>query len=300
MKKIIVVIVALVVNLSNAGILNWETNKAAAFAQALQENKLVLMLRGNPGCQYCIDAKNNTCETTVPNIVGLIQENYVTWFAQANKDEGNEYTDWWPHEGYYSLAQAYPVFACIDPHFTNECFDLSTGDLRFGKELTTTSFYARLSSHIIPKSKEKAKLKILWNKTDKDKFSLKLKFMSDEKPFNTDSEVEVYLGQDDIEVIPAKKANVKGNHLKVSNQNAKLQLQWNKKKNICSLNFKINKTKLSDVFQYMVGEARYMGYRTARVKIKIDKTLYYFYPKLKYDSSWILTTGIMQRKKTVF
>ena len=44
MKKTIVVIVALGVNLSNAGILNRETNKTVAFTKALQENKLVFML----------------------------------------------------------------------------------------------------------------------------------------------------------------------------------------------------------------------------------------------------------------
>jgi len=296
-QKIIALITLLVVNFANAGVLNWETNKTVAFAKALQENKLVLMLRGNPGCQYCEYAKSNICETTTPNILGLIQEHYVTWFAHAFNGEGSEYTDWWPINAIsYSGYQAFPVFACIDPQFTDECYDLSIGDLHFGKELTTTSFYARLSSHIIPKSKEKVKLKILWKNGKKDKFSLKLQFMSDEKPFNKGSEVEIYVGEDDVEVIPNKKANVSGNNLKVSGNHAKLQLQWNKKKKICALSFKINKTPLSNVFQYVKFEHKDRGFRTARVRIKVDKTVYYFYPKVKYISSWKSAVGTFKRK----
>ena len=284
--------------ITTAAELQWETSKAAAFAKALQENKLVLMLRGNPGCQYCQDAKNNTCETTDPNIVGLIQQYYVPWFDEAwTSDEGEIYVDRIPLPGGgFSLYQAYPIFACIDPHLSNECYDVSMGDLQYGKELTTTSFYARLTSHIIPKTKEKAKLKIFWGKDKKDKYSVKLQFMSEEKPFDTDSEVEVKLGKRENEVIAMKKAAVKGNHLSVAGNNAKLKLVWNKKKKICTLIFKIKKATLDETFDYIDGEFPPSGFRAAQIRFKVDKTVYYFYPKLKYHVTRKMTTGYFIRK----
>ena len=38
--------------------LQWETNKAAALAKAQLEHKLVLMLRGDPACSHCIQARD--------------------------------------------------------------------------------------------------------------------------------------------------------------------------------------------------------------------------------------------------
>lgn len=262
--------------ISNAATLQWETTKAAAFAKALQEDKLVLMMRGNPACMYCQNAKDVICETTEPDIVGLIQENYIPWFTiAATTEEGEEYSDRIPiGPGAYTIINRFPIFACIDPHFTNKCYDISIGDLKIGVELTATSFYSRLTSHIIEKSKEKVKLKIFWEKTNKDKLLFKLKFLAEVKPFNDDSEVKCLLGRNEDEIIALKKATVSGNRLKIKSNNAKLKLSWNKKTKVCSLVFNIKKYTLPEILTYESYEWPRMGARAAKLEVVIDNTSY--------------------------
>jgi len=285
--------------LSHAATLNWETNKATAIAKALQENKLVLMLRGNLACAYCSDAKNNTCETTEPDIVGLIQQYYVPWFADKNLNtEGEEYYDRIPLQGGgYTIIDINPIFACIDPNTPDKCYDISVGDLKFGGELTTTSFYARLSSHIIEKSKEKVKLTIFWIKTNKDKFLLKMQFLSETQPFNDNSEVTCQLGRFEDDIIAKQKAKVKNNRLTVNDNGAKLKVVWNKKTKTCKLLFKIKKSTLDVILAYTKNELPSVGSRVTQLKMKIDDTLYYFYPRPDFIRKGIKkTTAEFQRK----
>jgi len=285
--------------ISNAAALQWETSKAAAIAKALQENKLVLMLRGNPTCFYCSHAKNNTCETTEPNIVGLIQQYYVPWFSDKSQStEGEEYYDRIPLQGGgYTIIDINPIFACINPNIPDKCYDISVGDLKLGVELTTTSFYARLSSHIIEKSSEKVKLTIYWLKTNKDKFLLKMEFISDTKPFNDNSEIHCQLGRFEDEVIAKQKANVKNNRLKVNDNGAKLKLVWNEKTKVCKLLFKIKKSALDVILCYTKNELPSVGSRVTQFKMKIDDTLYYFYPRPDFIRKGIIkTTAEFQRK----
>jgi len=277
---------------SNAATLTWETTKAAAISKALNENKLVLMLRGNLSCVYCNHAKSTTCETTNPNIVGLIQQHYVPWFSDKSATtEGEEYYDRYPLAGGgYVIVDINPIFACINPNTPDKCYDLSVGDLQIGGELTTTSFYARLSSHIIEKSKEKVKLIIFWQKTGKDKFLLKLQFLSDTKPFNDNSEVHCQLGRFEDEVIAKQKAKVNKNKLIVKANNAKLKLSWNEKTKVCKLLFKVNKSTLDQILSFTANELPSAGSRVTQFKMIIDTTKYYFYPRADFARKGIIKT----------
>ena len=275
------IFLALISHISFAGVLNWETNKAAAVAKARQEGKLVLMLRGNPACVYCNDAKDNTCETTEPNIVGLIQQYYVPWFANRSvTDEGEEFQDRIPLPGGgYVIVDNNPIIACIDPNTPDKCHDLSVGDLKIGGELTPTSFYARLSSHVIRKSKEKVSMSILWSKTDSDKFRLKLEFLSEERPFDDNSVVQCQLGRHEDEIIATQPATVKKNRLKAKSDNAKLKLAWKAKKKACKVVFKVKKSTLDEILGYRIDELPWAGSRVTQFKMVIDGTPYYFYPR---------------------
>ncbi len=293
------VVFILFAGISNAAALQWETSKAAAITKALQENKLVLMLRGNLACVYCSDAKNNTCETTVPDIVGLIQQYYVPWFADKNLNtEGEEYYDRIPLQGGgYTIIDINPIFACINPNTPDKCYDISVGDLKIGGELTTTSFYARLTSHIIEKSSEKVKSTIFWRKTTRDKFLLKLQFLSETQPFNDNSEVKCQLGRFEDEIIAKQKANVKNNRLIVNSNGAKLKVVWNKKTKVCNLLFKIKKSTLDVILAYTKNELPSVGSRVTQFKMTIDDTLYYFYPRPDFIRKGIIkTTAEFYRK----
>lgn len=293
-------IIAVFSQITFAGVLTWETRKAAAVAKAQQEGKLVLMLRGNLSCNYCTHAKNTTCETADPNIVGLIQQHYVSWFADKSvNNEGEEFLDRIPLPGGgYVIVDNNPIIACINPETPDKCYDLSIGDLKINGELTPTSFYARLSSHIIEKSREKVALKIDWTKQERDKFLIKLQFQSDERPFNNESEVQCQLGRFEDVIIAKQSAKVKRNTLKARNSNAKLKVAWNKKKRICKLVFKVKKATLDEILGYRIDELPWAGSRVTQFKMVIDDTQYYFYPRPDYIRQGMRqTTSEFMRKK---
>lgn len=247
--------------------LEWETNKAAALAKAQLENKLVLMLRGDPACSHCIQARDVLCETTNPDIRETINNQYVPWFSDVNlTDEGDEYL-----ESY--TIYLYPIFACINPNASEDCLDLSSGDQ------DTRSFYARLQSHVNA-PEERVAFLLFWTKPDKDTFFLLLPLMTDSKPFTDASTVACHLGRLEKEILAPQTAKAKKNRLKARSNTVRLKIKWNPKTGGGMLLCKIKKAALADKIELTDQVIR--GSTVVRFCLTIDSQTYTFYPKLEF------------------
>jgi len=264
--------------------LNWETSKVAAVTKAAQENKLVLMLLGTAVCPYTIQAKSVLCEKTSPDIHGLLEQNYVPWFADMNyTGEGKEYFE--PYTIYL-----YPVFACIDPADSSACLDLSSGAQE------PQSFYTRLLSHI-NEPLEEMQFTLVWHKAGRDKLTVLLPFVTDTQPFTDQTKVSCQLGRLEKTVMPEQPAKVKKTMLKVKDGATKLKMMWDPATKRGYILFKMRKAALAESIELVQTDTH--AVKVVRFCITLDGTTYRFYPKVSYHKERkgknYVTVGAFQR-----
>lgn len=115
-----------------ASALVWQTDKDTAMSQALSQGKYVLLVAGRYTCGNTRYMTNTVCESTSPNVVGVIQQSYVPWFCNINAS--SDYSPYVAGMGSFIL----PVICCINPANPDAYLDRSTGTA------DATAFYDRL------------------------------------------------------------------------------------------------------------------------------------------------------------
>jgi hypothetical protein len=263
--------IILIARVSAAGVLTWETDKVTAMAKAGQESKLVLLLRGDPSCSVCTDARDVLCETTAPGIVGVIQRGFVPWFSDVTLgNAGAEYFD--PYDFNY-----WPHFCCIDPARPNEALDIS------GVTINPTSFFARLWMHAGSK-RSKIRMKVVWGQSNRDTLLVKLPFGAPARPFGGAPTVGCAIGiplRPDEQVLGPVAGVVRGDRLKAESGTARLKLKWRAKTGEGWLVFKLKKGDVAGPL--WMQQLKSSGYVLLEFTVMIDGIEYEYYPALWYE-----------------
>jgi hypothetical protein len=117
-----------------ASALVWQTDKETAMSQALSQGKYVLLVAGRYTCGNTRYMTNIVCESTSPNVVGVIQQSYVPWFCNIDAS-----ADYWTYAAGMS-SFTLPLICCINPANPGAYLDRSTGTTN------ATAFYNRLAA----------------------------------------------------------------------------------------------------------------------------------------------------------